>query len=188
MLRRCSPIAAASWLLLAALPADASVSLSLDLEALVARSDAIVVGTVLGRDVLRDGYDRIVSDYAIRVEETMKGVTAPGGQIVLRCLGGSIGDVGMRVEGEPHFRDGDRAVLFAVARHGHLRPVGMSQGVLPVRVEAGVPTVHPGAQGMSLVRRVAGGALVPAPGALLGPRPMAEVSATIRELVAREGR
>ena len=50
---------------------------------------------------------------------------------------------------------------------GLLRPVGMSQGVMPVSEAAGVLTVQPGGGGLSLVQRGAQGGLHPAPAALL---------------------
>ena len=46
----------------------------------------------------------------VQVAETWKG--APAGQLKLVQLGGSVGDIEMRVHGLPAYRAGERAVLF----------------------------------------------------------------------------
>lgn len=168
---------------LCTVPGSASVTEALDLLQLVRESDAVVVGRAVHSEAHWDSRRRIVTDVTVEVERTMKGDAAEGEQLVLRQLGGSIGELGMRVAGEPQLGVGDRAVLFGRRMRGtHLRPVGMSQGVLPVRVEAGVEMVHPGGAGLALVRRVRG-QVVTAPPALLDPRPLDEVVADIRAAV-----
>lgn len=168
---------------LATVPADASITEALDLTELVRESDAIFVGRATRSESLWDSRRRIVTDVTVEVEQTMKGGVADGEQVVLRQLGGSIGDLGMRVAGEPQLAAGDRAVLFGRRMGGpHLRAVGMSQGVLPVRAETGVDMVHPGGAGLALVRRVRG-QVITAPPALIHPRPLDEVVADIRAAV-----
>lgn len=177
------------WLLAAlagivtAAPASATVTEALELEELVTRADVIVVAEVTGQRALRDPRGRIVTDVTLRVDETMKGAPVTGDQVKVRCLGGTIGDIGMRVPGEPSFRNGERRLLFG--RHGQgsrLRPVGMAQGALPVRQQDGRTMVMPAAQNLSLVRQT-GGRVVQAPPAVLHPRPLGVLRNEIRDLV-----
>lgn len=162
--------------------ASASVVEALELSELVARAERVVLGRVVDKRARWDGRGRIVTDVTLRVQERMKG--APGDTITLTRLGGSIGEVGMKVAGEPSFRVGERRIVFArPGRNGGWRPVGMSQGALPVVDDAGREVVMPGGAGLSLVHQH-GSQLVPAPAALLHPRPLADVLADIRDLVA----
>lgn len=189
MKRSTAAVAAAlAALCLATAPAVASVTEALDLPTLVRESDFVLVGRATHAEARWDAGRRIVTDVTLRVERSMKGDAAPGDEVIVRQLGGSIGELGMRVAGEPTIGTGDRLVLFG-RRSGtgaHLRSVGMSQGVLPVRVEEGRDVVHPGGAGLALVRQVQG-QLVTAPPALVHPRPLDELEADIRRIV-EEGR
>jgi hypothetical protein len=187
MARWSAPLLTLCALLAAAAPVVASTSLALDLRELVTSSDRIVMGTVLNREARYDDRRRIVTDVTVRVDESMKGTTGAGDELVIRCLGGEIGDLGMRVAGAPRFSDGQRSILFVAARRGHLRPVGMSQGVLPIDVRDGRELVLPGGEGLSLVRRSLEGRLVPATPALREPRPLPDVLDEIRTLVDETG-
>ncbi|MGB5351908.1 MAG: hypothetical protein WBN10_20025 [Polyangiales bacterium] len=88
--------------------------------------------------------------------------------MIVETLGGQIGDIAMRVEGEPSFTVGERVLLFM--RDGGpytaFRPVGMGQGVMRVRTEQGVETVRQSREGMMLMRRTAQGRLERSLGAL----------------------
>lgn len=173
--------------LLSPLPAaHASVLEALDLRGLVHESQEIVVGITRRSQARYDG-ERIVTESVVEVHDRMRG----GGDSELRVttLGGTVGAIGMRVEGAAQLQVGARALLFL--RQGRARaalhPVGMAQGVLPVaRDTAGRDVVFPGARGLALVRRVRGGRLAPAPGALLAPRPLTELCAEIDALVAAD--
>ena len=174
--------------LLASLPAAATTSEALDMRELVRRADETVVATAVDSRVHRDGHRRIVTDVTLRVERALQGTARVGGRIVVRRLGGAIGDLGMRIEGEPSFEIGGRYLLFLrrLPGTGVLRPVGMSQGVMRVR-RGGTAgeVVEPGAQGLRLMRRT-GGALVPAPAALPEARPLDRVIAEVTDLVAAD--
>lgn len=168
---------------LAAAPASATLSEALSLADLVARADHVVLATATGQHVERDARNRIVTDYTLRVDEVMKGGAAIGSTLTMRSFGGAIGDIGMRIEGEPHLTTGRRYVLFlARTSSGNLRPVGMSQGVLPVQGSGTAATVMPGGAGLQLVQPGANGQLAPAPSAVLHPTPYGE----LRERVATE--
>ena len=171
--------------MIAAGPAAASVTEALSLRDLVAQADRIAVVRAV-REEARWHRGRIVTDVTCVVETPMMGGRA-GEEIVVRRLGGSIGDVGMRVEGEPAFTTGEASVLFARNVRGVLRPVGMSQGVLPIALEAGRPMVLPGGAGLSLVQRTPSARFVPAPAALVHPRPLDDVLDEIRAAVEEAG-
>ncbi|HEY8431329.1 MAG TPA: hypothetical protein VIL20_23275 [Sandaracinaceae bacterium] len=169
--------------------AHATISEALSLEELVRRADHVVVATAIGERARRDARGRIVTDYTVRVDEVMKGDARPGATLVMTRLGGVLGDVGMRVEGEPSLEVGARYVLFLdrLSDGRTLRPVGMSQGVLPVQDRGGEPTVLPGGGGLSLVQRVRGGRLVPAPAAILHATPLAELRDRVERIEDRRG-
>ncbi len=194
-LRRCfASLAALTVALAVALPVSASVMIALDLPTLVQRASHVMVVRVESQHARWDARRRIVTDVSLRVEESMKGGAAPGALLVLERFGGAIGEVGMRVEGEPMFADGSRVLVFAVpsvADPAHLRPLGMAQGVMPIRARAaanGDDLVLPGGDGLALMQRV-NGALVAAPPAIIAPRALSDVRDTIGALLeARHGR
>lgn len=175
----------AAILLLSASTARATIIEALDLRELVRGSDHVVIGTVVSIRVRYDHLGRIVTDASVRIEESMHGAAANGSTIIARSLGGEIGDVGLRVEGEPSWIAGERILLFARAlpAEGVVRAVGMSQGVLPIRTIDGTDRAMPGASGLALMQRGSDGRLRPAPAALLEAAPLDELCAQIRELV-----
>lgn len=184
---RVAAVLAASLLALALQPprVSASVAMALDLAGLVQRADAIVVGTTTSRRSRWEGR-RIVTDVTLSVERALAGRAASGGELALTYLGGEVGDVGMRVTGMPHFRVGGRCLLFGedAPAGPSMRPVGMSQGVMPVRRRDGRDVVLPGGAGLALVQR-SGGGLAPAPAALTHARPLDEVLSEIGELLRK---
>ncbi len=180
MLRRLLGLALAlTIVLIVAGPANATLIEALDMRQLVQGADSIILGTVVAQHARYDDRGRIVTDVTFDVEDTMKG-SASSPEVVLTVFGGDIGDLGMRIAGEPGLSDGDRAIVFgrgvdsAAAVGGPFRPVGMSQGVLPVTTQSGRDMVWPGGAGLALVQR-AGGQLRSAPPAMAGPEPLADV-------------
>lgn len=162
--------------------ARATIVEALTMTELVEAADHAALVEVVGLDPHYDELERIVTDVTVRVVEPLVGPTRPGDTLVVRRLGGVVGDVGLRIEGEASFVLGERVILFVQEVSGVLRPVGMSQGVLPVeRDEHDDEVVRPGGAGLSLVHP-GGAGLVAAPGALVVSRPLDEVLATVREL------
>lgn len=165
------------------LPAHATVMVALDLPTLVREADVVVVADVVGQTARWDAHRRIVTDVELAVVEPMKGTSRPGDVVVLTRLGGAIGELGMRIEGEPLFADGERVLVFArtsTEDHVSLCAVGMSQGVMPV--EHG--QVLPGGGGLALVQQGSDGHLRPSPPALAGPRALTAIRDDIRTLLA----
>jgi hypothetical protein len=184
MPRRAAPPMVVLFAALAlATPAEATIIEAVSLEELVQRSDHVVIGVVLAEVPHYDERGRIVTDVRIRVESSMKGSTRTGDELMIRRMGGVIGDIGMRVEGEPEFDVGDRRLLFLRDRSAYCRPVGMSQGVLPVRVENGQTWVESGTTGLALVRRN-GVELVPTTGAVTEPVRLEAMIARIATLLS----
>jgi hypothetical protein len=156
--------------LLAASPAWGSIVQALDLSELVEQSDRIVVGKVLLAESFQREDGTIATLYRIAVERELR-TDAPSEreepEVIVQVMGGEIGNLGMRVEGEPRFVEGERAVIFM--REGSnlaFRPVGMAQGVMRIRMEEGNETVFQSREGLLLVRRGTDGILKQSPGAL----------------------
>lgn len=156
--------------LITASSAHGSIVQALDLSELVAQSDRIVVGRVVLAEVFQRGDGSITTWYRVEVERELRS-DAPTRdeepEVIVQVLGGQIGELGMRVEGEPRFSVGERAVIFM--REGNqlaFRPVGMAQGVMRIRMDEGAETVFQSREGLLLVRRGPDGLLRRSPGAL----------------------
>ncbi len=149
---------------------------------LVRTSSHVFLATAVQHQARTVGSRKIVTDVELRVDEPLKGPVASGDTVTLTCLGGKIGSRGMHVEGEPRFAQDAQTIVFARQGVEYLRPVGMAQGVLPVRSEGGLQMVVPSSRNLTLVRRTPSGQLVPSPSALPSARPLSEVMAEIRYL------
>lgn len=162
--------------------ARASLVEALDLQTLVAESDQVVVARVLSLDSHFDERGQIVTDAAMQVEESVKGDVAPGAAVMVRRQGGTVGEIGMRVSGEPTFVVGETVVLFAAqSTGGVLRPVGMSQGALRVFEKDGARWARAANGGMSTVKRNKG-KLERAPAALPAPRRLDDLLSELRSM------
>lgn len=174
-----------AWLL-AQPTARASLVEALDLPTLVAESDQVVVARVLALDSHFDEHGQIVTDVTMQVEESVKGPLAPGAAVTVRRKGGTVGDIGMRVSGEPSFTVGETVVLFAArSTGGVLRPVGMSQGALRVFEKDGARWARGANGGVSTVKRNKSGKLEHAAGPLPTPRRLDELLGELRSLVGK---
>jgi hypothetical protein len=172
--------------------AEASIVEAMSLAEMTSAADVIVVARVEDQRSRYDAQGRIVTDVSLRVEESLLGGLAVGTTTSVLRLGGVVGDLGLRVEGEAVYQTGESIVLFArrvSQREGErLRPVGMAQGVLPLATRGGVEVALPGGAGLDLVTRGADGTLAPAEGALAAPRGRDELLDEIRALVAERAR
>lgn len=156
--------------LITASSAHGSIVQALDLSELVAQSDRIVVGRVVLSEAFQRRDGTIATWYRIEVERELRSDAPTRDQepeVIVQVLGGQVGNLGMRVEGEPRFTVGERAVIFM--REGNelaFQPVGMAQGVMRIRTEAGDETVRQSREGLFLVRRGPDGLLKRSAGAL----------------------
>ncbi len=190
---------AAAWVCLVALAtltsathARASIVEAMSLAELTQAADVIVVARVEDQRARYDAQGRIVTDVSLRVEESLFGRLAVGEQTTVLRIGGAVGDLGLRVEGEAVYQSGESIVLFGrwvpTPAGEVLRPIGMAQGVLPIATRGGVEVVTPGGVGLELVTRDADGRLAPGAPALAAPRARDELVDELRALVAERSR
>lgn len=173
--------------LLMSSPADGSVLQALDLDELVGHSQRIVLGEVLFSQSFERSDGTIGTWHRIRVERDVRGNAADESEVIVETLGGSIGDIAMRVEGEPSFSVGERVLVFIHegGPYAAFRPVGMGQGVMRVRLEQGVETVTQTRSGMVLMRRDSTGRLVKSRGALPKKERLDQFLTRVRSIVER---
>jgi len=126
---------AASAAIALAPTAHATVMVEIPLEDLVRDADGIVLGTVervgvrLQMDPGGQGMDPHTIT-TIRVSEWLKG---SGSELVtIDELGGVMGDMGLRIDGTPEYRAGERVVVFLHRVDGRLRALQMAQGAFEV--------------------------------------------------------
>ena len=148
--------------------ANGSIVRGLELQELVSHADRIVLGRVLFSESFQRPDGQLGTWHRVAIEREIRGGAPDEQEVIIETLGGHIGDIAMRVEGEPSFRVGERVLVFI--RDGGpytaFRPVGMGQGVMRVRMEQGIEMVSQSREGMMLMRRNAKGRLEPARGAL----------------------
>lgn len=177
--------------LIFASPADGSIVQGLELEELTAEADRIVLGRVLFSESFQRPDGQLGTWHRIAVESEIRGQAPDEHEVIVETLGGQVGDIGMRVEGEASFRVGERVLVFVRGGGPYtaFRPVGMGQGVMRVRKERGVDTVHQSREGLMLVRRDAQGRLKKSLGALPEPERLDTLLTKLREIAKRqEGR
>lgn len=121
-----------------AFEADASLHLEVTLEHLVKSSDLAIEGTPEEASSLWEeipgGGRRIVTYTRVHVAQSAYGNAAS--DVWVRTLGGQVGDVGQKVEGEAMLVPGERSVLFLRASaEGPARVIEMAQGQYVVRRE-----------------------------------------------------
>lgn len=141
-------------LTIASVPQVSATSLmSLRLDELTATADHIVIGTVEAQQAHFVAHgERIITEVRIRISRSLRGA-APGSMLVVRHLGGVVGNIGQHVFGEASFQTGEEVLLFAELRAGSIYPVGMAQGAL--HVDPRSRTVHADLGGAELLPRPA---------------------------------
>jgi hypothetical protein len=166
----------------------ASLLFAMDLPALAARADHVVVCEV--RSVTsawspdrRHIYTRVDAD----VVETWRTTGARSmARVSIWQPGGAVGDLELLVPGLPRFVTGERAVLFLRGAPERATVVGGTLGMLPIRTDASAsePLVWaPRLEGTSLIAAAGGaGATVPA-----RPMPLARFRAEVAAAFAKRG-
>jgi hypothetical protein len=178
----------ALWVLTAAPRAHAGVAVELGLTQLATRAGAVVVATPVESRSLWEqsgGRSRIVTYHRVVMEQVVAG-KLEGTEAWVRCLGGQVGDIGQRVEGEAVLPRGKRMMLFLTGKpDGTWAVVGMAQGAWMVqRGPDGVDRVQPGLQrGMIVPNREK----VSAQAELVG-RSLHEAMGRVRSLRAQHGK
>jgi hypothetical protein len=116
--------------------AVATLVRSLSLEELAGESGRILVGRALDSTsqwVTIGGRRRIVTDTRVRVEEVVAKERPTDSEVLVRTLGGTVGDVGALVHGEAEFAQDESCLVFLrTATDGLHRVTGMAQGHYPL--------------------------------------------------------
>jgi hypothetical protein len=109
----------------------------LTLAELAQGADVVVVGTVTSAHSAWSG-GRLHTWCALTVDDAANRRVGES-ELVIRHLGGAVGDYVMLVPGTPAFAPGDRVLVFARAEgNGVYHTVGLAQGVFRVSVRDGV--------------------------------------------------
>jgi len=168
-------------------PANGSIVQGLELPELVRHADRIILGRVLFSESFLRPDGQLGTWHRIAVEREILGDAPDEHEVIVETLGGHIGELAMRVEGEPSFRVGERVLVFI--RDGGpytaFRPVGMGQGVMRVRMEQGIEMVSQSREGLLLVRRNAKGRLERTLGALPEKERLDGLLLKLRDLVEK---
>lgn len=120
--------------------AQASVARAVPLEALTGRSRHVVLGEPLDAYSLWErvgGRKHIVTYTRVRAHELLAGADPKSEEILVRTLGGQVGELGELVHGEAVLRVGRRSVMFVMPSQDALAVTAMAQGHYPLRREAG---------------------------------------------------
>ena len=171
--------------LLLAAPTRASILQDLDLDELVGEAEQILLGEVVFTESFHRPNGNLGTWHRSVIEQDLGGGAAEEREVIVETSGGHLGDLAMRVEGEPSFTVGERVVVFVRdgGAYSAFRPVGMGQGVMRVRTEQGVETVTQTREGMMLMRRNARGLLEKSRGALPDRERLDTFLSRVRSLV-----
>ncbi len=119
--------------------AQATLFRALSLAALAQMSELILIATPLSASSHWEqlgGRQRIVTDTRVRVEDVVaKGVPADG-ELVVRTLGGTVGERAALVYGEAALFLGQTSMVFLVQDGAVQRVTGMAQGHYPLYADA----------------------------------------------------
>jgi hypothetical protein len=115
--------------------AQASLSRAVGLEELTLRSQHVLLGEPLDSDSVweRIGQRKHIVTYTrVRALELLAGADPKQDELMLRTLGGQVGELGELVHGEAVLRLGSRNVLFVMPTQGVLAVTAMAQGHYPL--------------------------------------------------------
>jgi hypothetical protein len=113
--------------------AEASVSVMISLDEIVAASSYVVVATAGERRSVWEEMPsgrRIVTYTRLTVENAV--TSAPGKELWVRTLGGAVGKIGQSVAGEAQIATGSRSLLFLADVGGILVVAARAQGHFPI--------------------------------------------------------
>jgi hypothetical protein len=153
--------------------AQASVARAVPLEALTSRSKHVIVGEPLDAYAVWErigGRKHIVTYTRVRAHELLAGKDPSADELLVRTLGGTIGELGELVHGEAALRIGRRSVMFTMPSQDALAVTAMAQGHYPLgRDRAGIER---------LLRSPEANELIDEPGAAVKRLPGLQVTET----------
>jgi len=165
------------------------------LDDLVDKSDVVALVTPKSRTARWES-GRIVTYTTVVVDTSVAGGPAAGDSLVVRTMGGVVGDIGQKVFGEATLVIGSPVVIFlrdlpkpmvATSLPGARSVTGMSQGTLPILVGTDkIQRIGPSATTLTLVPPP-NPKSVPANVATAG-RPVKDVVVELRTLVDSHGK
>ena len=134
----------------AAVPAFATTVQRMELPALVSASDAIVQGRV--ESVEARWENNLAYTYtSVTVDDPLKGDRRRA--VLIRQLGGKIGNLNVTVSGMPQFKQGDQVIVFLKGRRdGTFDVVGLNQGKYEIVNDTAIANVS----GLTLVNEKTG--------------------------------
>ncbi len=174
-------------------PVQGSAHLRYSLSSLVERSTMVALvlpeSRISRRIRSQDGRRTlsIVTDVTVRLERSLKGPHRTGERVVVRLLGGQVGDLGLRVTGAARLPGGVRQLIF-VDRRAEQRwyqPVGMSQGAMPVERVQGSDWVRPAHSDLVLLEPQLATAQRPPRAAPIEAQPLEEMVRRIQQLLGQ---
>jgi hypothetical protein len=115
--------------------AEASLGRALPLGELVRRSQHVLLGEPLDNYSVWEQIGQrkhIVTYTRVRALELFAGADPKQDELLLRTLGGRVGDLGELVHGEAIINLGERGVLFVMPTQGVLAVTAMAQGHYPL--------------------------------------------------------
>ena len=152
-MRLTGPVVAAALVLGAAVPAHATLVLPMSLEQLSEEASVVVHGRVTNRwSAWDDAHRRIWTYTQIEPVEVWRGDAGTG--LVVRTIGGQVGEIGMQVAGTPQLVPGEEFVLFLEDRDGPgpgMGIVGFAQGAFRIQREPAGLLAVPLMDGVALV-------------------------------------
>jgi len=132
------------------------VSRAVPLAGLVARSQHVVLGEPLDNYSVWEQIGQrkhIVTYTRVRALELLAGADPKQDEILVRTLGGRVGQLGELVHGEAIINLGERSVLFTMPAQGVLVVTAMAQGHYPLaRDRAGVERLLRSPEAGELIR------------------------------------
>ncbi|MDX2052262.1 MAG: hypothetical protein SFV15_07730 [Polyangiaceae bacterium] len=135
MFKRWRILAMVSFGVLAASPATAGLAEAVTLDQLVGESRVVIVGKVLDSHSVREaigGRSRIVTYTRVHVEEQLAGTNGDK-EVMVRTLGGRVGDVAEIVHGAARLDRRQPAVMFLRERDPNMYGItAETQGVYPL--------------------------------------------------------
>lgn len=143
--------------LLAPAAALATIMVPTTIEEMSTEAVLVVTGRVLAQEAAWDQAHRKIFTFTeIQVLERIAGTSDPK-SLVVRTMGGEVGDIGMKVSGTPKFSPDEEVLLFLrddPVEAGTFQVIGMSQGKFRlVRQPDGKTQVVPSVEGLAFVRR-----------------------------------
>ena len=161
--RLASATLAAAALLVAPV-ASATIMIPLTIEDMTARATSVVRAKVIGHDARWDAARKHIHTYTtLEILTAIHGPGTTGAKLVVRALGGAVGEIGMKVAGTAKFRAGEEVVVFVAEEPlepGHFRVVGMSQGKYEIRRAPGQGAVAvPSLEGVAFAAKSPDGVL-----------------------------